>query len=89
MHIHLFYDAGAPEFHVQQVEEKLVHYMDCMSLGMPREINKTVKDVFNGITAYSGFMVQGEGVEAFENVTDRISDFITLWFLFKRFFQLF
>lgn len=69
----------APDTHVQQVEEKLVHNMeDYMSLGLPRETKKTVEDVLNGIVANSGFMVRGEGVEAFKDVTDRISDFIAL-----------
>jgi chromosome segregation ATPase len=54
------------------VEEKLVHHMESMALGMPLETNKTVKDVLSGITANQGFFLQGEGIEAFEKATNEI-----------------
>ena len=63
---------NSPNTHVQQVEEKLLHHMESMALGMPLETNKTVKDVLNGITANQGFFLQGEGVEAFEKATNEM-----------------
>ena len=50
---------AAPNAHVQSVEEKLVHHMSSMALGMPLETNKTVKAVLEGITSYQGVFVQG------------------------------
>jgi hypothetical protein len=63
---------NTPDTHVKQVEEKLVHHMESMALGMPLETNKTVKDVLSGITANQGFFLQGEGIEAFEKATNEI-----------------
>lgn len=62
---------ATPNTLVKEVEEKLVHHLDSMALGMPLETNKTVKSVLEDITSNQGVLVQGEGIQAFELIRTR------------------
>jgi hypothetical protein len=67
---------ASPDTHVQQVEEKLIHHLDAMALGMPLTTNKTVKAVVGDITSNQGFFVQGEGVQAFKDAKNKIIEML-------------
>jgi hypothetical protein len=60
------------DVHVESVEVKLLEHMYSQALGEPLEKKKTVKSTLDDILANQGGFIEGDGVEAFKAVAERI-----------------